>query len=96
CIEEIPELELIAPADLSILAFALRLNGSSLQERNRRTRALLQAINKKNRVHLTGTTVKGLFVIRVAIGVFRTHKRQIEVLLEDVKSAIHTLHEEVL
>lgn len=96
CIEEIPEIELIAPADLSILAFALRLNGSSLQERNRRTRALLQAINKKNRVHLTGTTVKGLFVIRVAIGVFRTHKRQIEVLLEDVKSAIDTLHEEVL
>ena len=96
CIAEIPELELIAPADLSILAFAVRSNGRTLKERNKRTQALLAAINKQNRVHLTGTTVKGLFIIRVAISVFRTHKEHIELLLEEVKSAIHTVHEEVL
>jgi len=95
-ITEIPELQLIAPADLSILAFAVRPNGLALEDRNRKTQALLVAINKKNRVHLTGTTVKGLFIIRVAIGVFRTHKKQIELLLEEVKSAIQTVHEEVL
>ena len=96
CIAEIPELELIASADLSILAFAVRQNGLSIQERNIRTQALLAAINKKNRVHLTGTTVKGLYVIRVAIGVFRTHKEHIELLLEEVKRAIHAVHEEVV
>ena len=96
CIAEIPELELIAPADLSILAFAIRQNGLSIQERNIRTQALLAAINKKNRVHLTGTAVKGLYVIRVAIGVFRTHKEHIELLLEEVKRAIHAVHEEVV
>ena len=94
-IQEIPELELIAPAELSILAFAIKKGTLSLDERNARTKRLLKSINTKNRVYLTGTTVKGIFVIRVAISVFRTHKDRAEILIEDLQASLRTQEEQV-
>lgn len=90
-IKEIPELELIAPAELSILAFAMKETGVPQEERNRQTRELLGRINARNRVYLTGTTVGGLYVIRIAISVFRTHQDRVERLLEDLQASLEDM-----
>ncbi len=84
----IPALEVLAPPELSILAFALKDDGGSLDRRNAATRSLMQSINARQRVHLTGTRLHGVFAIRVAIGVFRTHREHLEVLLEDLHAAL--------
>ncbi len=87
-IAQLPGLEVIAPAELSILGFAVASTSESLAKRNARTRQVLQYINQKNRIHLTPTTVNGLFIIRIAISVFRTHQDRMAMLLEDLKEAI--------
>lgn len=92
-IELNPELEVLAPAELSILAFAVSGDGISLEERNTRTRRLLQFINNKNRIHLTGTMLKAVYAIRIAISVFRTHKEQLEILLEDLKEGLDQIQQ---
>ena len=87
-IELTPELGVLAPAELSIFAFAWKDDSLSLEQRNEKTKLLHRLINEKNRVHLTGTLIKGVYVIRVAISVFRTHKDRLEVFLEDLHEAI--------
>ena len=81
------ELEVLVEPTLSILAFAVR-SADSTAERNARTRALLDRINARQRVHLTGTKLHGVFAIRVAIGVFRTHHSHVERLLEEIEAAL--------
>ncbi len=91
-LSEIPQLELIAPPQLSILAFAVRTPaGQSDAVRNEVTEALLRAVNARQRVMLTGTSVGGRFVIRVAIVSFRTHQVRIHMLLEDIKLGLREL-----
>ena len=87
-IREIPQLEILAPPTLSILAFAVRDKGETLQERNLATRALMQRINAKQRVNLTGTTLHGVFAIRVAVVGYRTHRERVAMLLEDLREAL--------
>lgn len=87
-IKNIPQLELIAPATLSILAFAVRDEGQSLAERNSATRALMQRINDKQRVNLTGTLLRDVYVIRIAISAFRLHQERMDMLLEDLLEAL--------
>jgi len=92
-IRQIPELEIIASPDLSILAFAISGSQYTVSERNKLTRRLIERINSKQRVHLTGTMLKDIFAIRIAIVVFRLHQDRMEMLLEDLKSALQDLAE---
>ena len=85
----IPELDVLAPAELSIMAFAVKDTGQSLDERNAATRALMQRINARQRVHLTGTLLDGVFAIRICIVLFRAHQDRIEMLLEDLRAALN-------
>jgi aromatic-L-amino-acid decarboxylase len=87
-IRKIPQLELLAPATLSILAFALRDEGQLLAERNNATCALMQRINAKQRVNLTGTLLRDVYVIRIAISAFRLHQERMDMLLEDLIAAL--------
>ncbi|MEM7084369.1 MAG: aminotransferase class I/II-fold pyridoxal phosphate-dependent enzyme [Pseudomonadota bacterium] len=91
-----PALEVLAEPELSILAFACRPNpAETIGEINNRTKRLLALINKKNRVHLTGTMLNERFAIRVAIGVYRTHQSHIELLFADLRTAIEELEKAV-
>jgi len=85
---KIPQLEILAPAALSILAFAVRDKGQSLAERNNATRALMKCINDKQRVNLTGTLLREVFVIRIAVLAFRLHQDRMNMLLEDLQGAL--------
>ncbi len=88
---EIEELEILAPPELSILAFAVKDTGRPVEERNERSRRLLSLVNRKNRVHLTGTMLDGVFAIRIAIVAYRTHLQHVEMLLEDLVEALGEL-----
>ncbi len=84
-----PQLVLLAPPALSILAFALTdTDGAGSAARNQASRALLARINARGRVLLTGTMLGEIFAIRIAIGSFRTHQRHMQWLLEDIASAL--------
>lgn len=87
-IRQLPELEILASAELSILAFAVAPGRHSLQRRNQITRGLIERINSKQRVHLTGTLLRDVFAIRIAIVPYRTHLDRMEMLLEDIKSSL--------
>lgn len=90
-LERMPELEVLAPPQLSILAFAVCDQGQPVATRNAATRTLIEAINARQNVHLTGTTLNGIFAIRVAVVAFRTHKDRIELLLADLRKALNEL-----
>ncbi len=94
-IGKIPQLEILAPAALSILAFAVRDKGQSLAERNNATRALMKRINDKQRVNLTGTLLREVFAIRIAVLAFRLHQDRMNMLLEDLQGALAAVGPEV-
>jgi len=59
---------------------------------NRLNRALLERINARRRVFLTGTMVGGRFIIRICVLSFRTHQDRMEAALEDIRAALPQPH----
>lgn len=82
-------LEIVAEPELSLFAF--RVSGPDRATRDRRTKALLEAVNARGRVHLSGTRLRDGFVARVCIVVFRTHREHVEAMVEDVEAALAEL-----
>ncbi|MDC0666713.1 pyridoxal phosphate-dependent decarboxylase family protein [Nannocystis radixulma] len=88
-LRELPGVELVAPPQLSLLAFrhvpSGLADGPELDEHNRRW---LAAINRRGRVYLTSTVVRGRFVLRVCVLSFRTHRDRIDAALADIRAAL--------
>ena len=61
------------------------------EEANIFNEKLVKAIQKDGRIFLSSTTINGIFWIRVAVVVFRTHLEQIELLLEILKEKVEKL-----
>ena len=70
-----PGLELVAPVDLSLVTFRVARAGD---EGDRLTRALLERVNARQRLHLSGTLLRGRFAIRICVLSFRTHSDRLE------------------
>ena len=51
-------------------------------------RELLNRINAKKRVMLTPTVLGEIFVLRICIVSFRTHRDRIDMCLEDIRDAV--------
>ncbi len=81
-------IEIVAPPQLSVLAFRWFRPGVDEEELNRRNQEFLAAINRPGRVYLTPTTLDGRFVIRICVLSFRTHLERIEACLEDIRAAL--------
>jgi aromatic-L-amino-acid decarboxylase len=82
-----PDIEILAEPQLSILAFRLApagLDGAGLDRLNRE---LLDRINAKRRIFLTGTTLRHRFAIRICVLSFRTHRDRMDQGLEDIREA---------
>jgi aromatic-L-amino-acid/L-tryptophan decarboxylase len=60
--------ELMAPVHFGLVCFRLKKEGASEEELAKLNATLLQNVNATGQVYLTHTTLKGRFVIRMAIG----------------------------
>ena len=83
-----PGVEIVAEPQLSLLAFRVvrpALAPEAVDDLNRR---VLAAVNRRGRVHLTGTVAKGRFVLRICVLSFRTHADRIRAALEDLDAAL--------
>jgi aromatic-L-amino-acid decarboxylase len=72
-----PSFERMAPPSFALVCFRHRpagLEGAALDDHNRR---LLDRINASGRIHMVGTTLRGRFVIRMAIGQRTTAERNV-------------------
>ena len=68
--------EVMAPAPLSLVCFRLN-NGSPEDELDRLNRELLKRLNQTGRLLLTQTSLKGKYVIRMAIDSHTTRERNV-------------------
>ncbi len=88
---EIEGIEIVAEPQLSIVAFRLVRPGLDVEATNELNRELLERINARRRVYLTGTTVGGTFILRICVLSFRTHLERMEQGMEDVRNAVAAL-----
>ncbi len=86
-LREIPGIEIVAPPQLSVVAFRLAGVDLSQEDRNVLNRQFLEKINARRRVYLTATTVAGDFILRICVLSFRTHMDRMEQGIEDISSA---------
>ncbi len=84
-LRRIEGMEIIAEPQLSIVAFRLVRPGADLNDLNHR---LLDRINARKRVYLTGTTLGTEFVIRICVVSHRTHIERMEMCMEDIRAAV--------
>ena len=101
-LKKIPGIEILAEPQLSIVAFRWREEGHDGEDLNRINQELLERINAKKRVYLTGTTLKApsplpspagrggseRFAIRICVLSFRTHAERMREGMEDIRAAI--------
>ena len=87
-LREIPDVEIVAEPQLSILAFRRVRGGASAAALDGENRRILERINARKRVYLTGTRVGGRFAIRICVLSFRTHHDRMQQALEDIQSAV--------
>lgn len=84
----IPELCVVAEPELSIVAFHVDQPEVETEVLNARTRQLMEAVNARNRVLLTGTRLAERFVIRICVLCFRSHRDRLEQCLQDIRDAL--------
>jgi aromatic-L-amino-acid decarboxylase len=75
-IEAHKEFELMAPVSLSLVCFRLN-DGRSEEELNSLNQTILEKLNQTGKVFLTHTTLRGKYVLRLAIGQRTTEERHV-------------------
>jgi aromatic-L-amino-acid decarboxylase len=79
--------QIVAEPQLSIVAFRLSPPGLDDDALNRLNHDFLARVNARKRVYLTGTTLSGLFTVRICVLSFRTHMDRMEDGLADLRAA---------
>lgn len=79
--------EIIAEPDLSTFAFRLRPPGYDAQALDGLNKAWLAAVNRRERTHLSGTTVRDTFVVRMCVLSHRTKGEHVRDAVEDLVAA---------
>lgn len=87
-------IRLLDRPQLTVVAFRWEPAGHSGEELESLNRELLDRINARRRVLLSGTTIDGLFVLRICVFQFRTHLDRVKLALEDLRSAMEELSPE--
>ena len=90
-LRSIPSVEIVAEPQLSLLAFRVVRSGWDMGTANEFNRCLLQGVNARKRVYLTGTVLRGKFVIRICVLSFRTHFDRMQAALEDIRATLRDL-----
>lgn len=84
-IQKIPRIEVGPKPDLSVVVFRFIPEEA---EANAFNEKLIKAIQDDGRIFLSSTTIDDVFWIRTAILVFRTHLREVDLLLEIIKEKL--------
>ncbi len=87
-LRKIDGIEIVVEPQLSLVAFRFDRPGIKADRLDRLNRELLRRINDRQRVHLTGTTVDGRFLLRICVLSLRTHLDRMELGLEDIRRSI--------
>lgn len=87
-LRDLPGVEVLEP-QLSVVAF--RLVRGDVEESNAANRRWIERVNARQHVLLTPTVLDGVFVLRIAILSFRTHRDRIEVALTDIEQTMEGL-----
>lgn len=83
-----PELELIAPVELSAVCFRyLGSGGRSEGDLNRLNPAILKQVNKRGRVYLSNATLRAKFCLRACILNHRTKPADLDTVISEVLEA---------
>ena len=85
---KIEGIEILAEPQLSIVAFRLVRPGVDLNAMNH---DLMDRINARKRVMLTGTVLGTTFVIRICVVSLRTHLDRMQMCLDDIRAAIREI-----
>ena len=83
-----PQVEIVAEPELSLLAFRVKVPGLSDSDLNRINERVLELVNSRRRVFISPTTLAGRYVLRICVLSFRTHRERIDACLEDLAWAI--------
>jgi len=86
-IRGLPGFELVTEPVLSLFAFRLALSDATAVERDAINRRLLDAVNARGRVYLSGTTLDCGYVLRLCVLSFRTHRDRVDAGLADIAKA---------
>ncbi len=87
-LRKIEGIEIVAEPQLSIVAFRLASHSSDVNALNRR---LIDKINARKRVMLTGTMLGTDFVIRICVVSHRTHMDRMQMCIDDIRAAVAEL-----
>lgn len=90
-LKSMPGIEIVAEPQLSIVAFRLVRPGLDDETLNRLNRDLIERVNARQRVHISGTVLGGSFVLRICVLSFRTHIERLDEGLEDIRAALADL-----
>jgi aromatic-L-amino-acid decarboxylase len=84
------DFEMLAPVDLSIFCFRYHPHGfdGDLDALNER---VMLAVQRGGSSYLSNTRVRGAFALRGCVLNYRTTKRDMEILLEDVRCAVRSI-----
>jgi aromatic-L-amino-acid decarboxylase len=80
----VPGIAIVAPPQLSLFAFRIAPRGSSAAAQDEMTHKLLERVNARGQVMLTGCTEDGRFLARLCVLSFRTRKQQVETAVEQI------------
>lgn len=89
----IPDIEILAEPELSLIVFRLARKGLAQTELDRLNQSFLEEVNRRQRVFLTGTilppgsTASG-FALRICVLSYRTHLDRMEMAIEDIRQAV--------
>jgi aromatic-L-amino-acid decarboxylase len=93
-LRRISGIEIVAEPQLSLLAFRLAPPGAEPAALDPLNRELIERINARGRVHLSGTVTGGRFLLRICVLSFRTHRDRMEQCLEDIRGAVSDLQDD--
>ncbi len=84
---KIEVIRIVAEPQLSVVAFRIDRVATDISTLNKLTQELLRDINGRRNVFLTGTLLGEFFTIRICVLCFRTHLREMQLCLRDIKAA---------
>lgn len=84
-LQEMEGLKVLYPPALSLLAFRLEKPGLDRSAENSLNQRLLDGVLARGRVWLTGTMIDGMFILRICILSFRTHKDRVDECLDALR-----------